>query len=333
MISGARFTIHLGSDIVCLVSFGTVGLMDQEFLQQLDKALSHVGTDKTWERVIGGRKMKFSPIPIPGQEKINETLSNPELKSNTILESKRITLSYGIVGIDNIDLTEYRDSGPIFSIIGREGKSIKVTLDRYIYDKIKTWGGQFVDDVFTVYADLLESHQKENLQEIKFENAKDPEVELMELESRVSELRRMLGKPQLLDAQKPVEEPETEKPASSDEEFDPFAKIPDQETQETPPSPVLDHPVPLPAAPIPGAGLARPVASRELPGVHRPAAPRITPEDLDSPKPSTSPTSPHIPRQADGDVIEERKERPPFAPPPIDQTPPTSVNPRFAPRR
>jgi hypothetical protein len=310
--------------------------MDQEFLQQLEKALSYVGTDKVWSRIVGGRELQFSPIPVPGQEKVNETLANPGLGPNTILESKRITLSYGIIGIDKINLAEYRDAGPIFPSVGRDGKPIKVTLDRYIYDKIKTWGGQFVDDVFQVYADLLESHQKENLKEIKFENAKDPEVELLELEARVSELRKMLGKPQLVDAvqQTKPEETETEETTTEPEGFDPFAKVPDGDTGEGASEPPPARSAPLPAAPLPGAAPVSSVAFREPSEVSRPARPILAAEELDLPKSSdTSPTSPHIPRQVEGDVIEERKERKPFTPPPIDKISPVSVNPRFSPTR
>jgi hypothetical protein len=302
--------------------------MDSEFLQQLDKALSYVGTDKVWMRTIGGREIKFSPIPVPGQEKVNETLNQSELGSNIILESKRVTLSFGIVGIDGIDLVEYRNAGPIFSSTSRDGKPVKVTLDRYIYDKIKTWGGQFLDDVFTVYADLLESHQKDNLKDIKFENAKDPEVELLELEARVTELRKMLNKPPLIDADKqsePVnEEPLEESPIQ--EEFNPFATVPIEETKEAilPPSSV--HLPPPPAPTSPEKAEVRPLASRESPAVSRPAISRIM--DLDNSNPVTSPTSPYVPRQVDGDVIEERSSRKPLPPPQIDAVN-TSINPRF----
>jgi hypothetical protein len=84
----------------------------------------------------------------------------------------------------------------------------------------------------------METHQKENLADIKFENAKDPEQELRELEEKVAELRQALGKPQMVEA-KPVpeaapdapEQPaesapaEPEQQASVEVAFDPFAAI------------------------------------------------------------------------------------------------------------
>ena len=101
--------------------------MDHEFLQEIEAAFTNVGRDTIWERDVGDRLIKFTPISLPAQEKVNEVLSNRELGNNIILESKRITLSHSIVGIDSIDLIKYRDAGPIFPTTGRDGKPMKVS--------------------------------------------------------------------------------------------------------------------------------------------------------------------------------------------------------------
>jgi hypothetical protein len=118
---------------------------------------------------------------------------------NVINETKRVTLSFSIVGINELDLREYRDNIPRFPGISKDGSKVKVTLDRYIYNKMTYWGAQYIDDVFSVFADLIETDQKENLKNIKFENAKDPESELEELQKKVDELREALGKPRLVE--------------------------------------------------------------------------------------------------------------------------------------
>jgi hypothetical protein len=180
--------------------YGIVQIMDTEELLELEQAFTNVGREEIWEKQIGDHSIKLSPISFPAQEKVNEVLSNKALGNNVVAETKRVTLSHSIVGLDGIDLTKYREAGPVFTILDRKsGKNLKVVLDRYVYEKLNTWSAQYIDDLFEVYADLNESHQKSNLKNIKFENLKEPQIELLELEERVSELRRQLGKPQLIE--------------------------------------------------------------------------------------------------------------------------------------
>lgn len=214
--------------------------MDADFLQELDQAISNVGTDVIWKRVIRGVTVWLSPISMINQQKVTETMGSDELGINVVNESKRVTLSHAIVGINEHDLSGYRDAGPIFQIPGKDGKPVKVDLGKYVYYKIGGWGAQFIDDTFTVYADLMETLQKENLKDIKFENTKDPKQELLEHMIKVVELRGQLGMPALID---PLDKPDPDKeeleskpelaPApkvkqvnkATEEPFNPFKKI------------------------------------------------------------------------------------------------------------
>lgn len=210
--------------------------MSDDLFAELERNLTNVGSNKVWKRQIGDFTVWFSPITLQGQEKVSELLGNSEkIGLNIINETKRITLSYSIVGINDVDLREYRDNQPHFPVIGRDGKHTKVSLDKYLYIKMQDWSAQFIDDAFSILSDLFESDQKENLKNIKFENAKDPNDELLELEARVSELRENLGKPQLVEKTKvdvkpaepvkPVVQPRVDEPEPSDVEFDPFMKV------------------------------------------------------------------------------------------------------------
>ncbi len=182
--------------------------MDVDFLQELDQAISNVGIDIIWKRTIRGVTVWLSPISMTNQQKVTETMGKDELGINVVNESKRVTLSHAIVGINEHDLSTYRDSGPVFQIPGKDGKSVKVDLGKYVYHKIGGWGAQFIDDIFTVYADLMETLQKENLKDIKFENTKDPKQELLEYMIKVVELRGQLGMPALID---PLDKPDADK--------------------------------------------------------------------------------------------------------------------------
>ena len=124
------------------------------------------------------------------------------------------------------------------------------------------WSSQFIDDCFSVLADLLETDQKTNLKEIKFENAKDPREELKELESRVRDLRESLSMPSLVEAPRRLaeeEEPDEEikiqapvnkpRPVESkpvmEVEFDPFAKLMTRPDVSIPPPPVATDSAPV----------------------------------------------------------------------------------------
>lgn len=307
--------------------------MDAAFLESLENAFSNIGTEEVWKKVIGGRNVWFSPLSLMAQTKINEVISNPNLGLGILTESKRISLSYAIVGIDDIDLTGYRDGQPIFPTKNREGKAVKVALDKYIYEKMSMWGGQWVDDAFSVFSDLMETFQKNNLKDIAFENAKDPRQEVDELTERVQILRTQIGLPLLVDPvkekpqeenQKPISEPSEESPDSEKDgevAFDPFKHIPKPK-----PAPVttsLADNVSTPAQrfidPNPDLDLS----------VAIPGQPIRNKTIVDA---SGNVIQPHIPASSIAqEVVEERTQYVTSAPI-IDPTA-QSINPRFRPSR
>lgn len=211
-----------------------------DFIAELEKNINKIGAEKVWKRRIGDTEVWFSPISLYAQEKIAEMMNNSEqMGMNVLHETKHLMLSYAISGINGIDFRPYKDVAPYFPITGKDGKMTKVTLDKYLYHKMTNWSGQFIDDAFSVYTDLIETHQKENLANIKFENSKTPEEELADLEARVAELRKELNKP----SPEAQPEPDVKPPPTADPapvmsvEFDPFAKIESMGTQTTPPPP------------------------------------------------------------------------------------------------
>lgn len=339
---------------------------DPDFLADIEKAITNVGTDQHWVRKVGGRDIWFSPIPVSAQTKINELMVRKELASNVVLETKRTTLSYAIVGIDNFDLRKFRFSNPTLQIRDKSGKLIQVSLDRYIYEKIVNWSGQFVDDAFSVFADLNESHQKNNLKDISFENLKDPHVELLELEVQVREIRKMLGMPNLVEAgsesaraqeettpeddeqelpeddsdEEPSSEPESF--ASKPEEFNPFKtvrqdKIPDfvleSEKEMAKTRAQQDGPV-RPSSPMGNVVPSQEFVRQNFPQSNSPPAPTpVLPSIESSAKPMRLTDIPgvHNPGFPD-DVLEAPAPRATVAPPVIDGNV-QSRNPRFSPTR
>lgn len=285
--------------------------MDDNFFKQLDEALTNVGSDKHWERVIGGHKVWLSPVPFKRQHHINEILTNQELGANVIGEVKRLTLSYSIVGFDGFDLRQYRNDSPVFPMTDRERKPIKVPLHKYILHKMEEWGIEWIDAAFDVFADITETLKKENLKEVKFENARDKREELAELEEKVRDLRIELGMPPLTEEKDetakgesaPAPEPEPEPQA----QFNPFQKM-----TEAPGGPPAEPPsVPSPPAPVPTA------APRNVP---------VRPVD----GATSTPDRPYISGRIAEDVIEERPDRPP-APPIVLDPVHDNRNPRFRP--
>lgn len=201
-----------------------------DFIRDLEAAITNVGSDVSWERKVGSVSLVFSPLTVLAQERVTEQITKMD-GPTIIAESKRATLAHAIVGIGGIDLRGHRGSVS-FPGKSRDGKSVNVSLDKYVYEKIGSWGAQFVDDVFEVYSDLMESYQKANLKDVKFENAKNPYDELVDLEMRVHELRGQLGKPHLVEAGSAeaagTEDDEEPAPAAPvREEFSPFAKVPE----------------------------------------------------------------------------------------------------------
>jgi len=210
----------------------------EDFILELENNLSNVGAKKLWKRQVGATLLWLAPITLSGQERVNEVLSNSDsLGMNVVNETKRVTLAYAMVGINDLDLREYRDSTPRFPHKGKDGKTFKVSLDKYLYFKMQDWSSQFIDDAFSIYADLLETDQKENLKGIKFENALSPTDELLELERRSSEIRQQLNMPLLVEPpnleakeykltdQKAAILKETDSKPVVELDFDPFARV------------------------------------------------------------------------------------------------------------
>ncbi len=324
--------------------------MEADFISDLDRTFSNVGTDTLWKRRIGKLELWISPLSFTGQEKVTAALENATAGLNIVGESKRVTLSNVIVGVNATDLREFRGGAPIFPSKGRDGKVVKVPLERYIYDKMASWGGDYIDDVYSVYADLMESHQKENLKEIKFENAKDPHVELQELERKAASLRAQLGLPKLVEQKEEGDEdaptPEEIAEALAEEEaaekrgegkpedFDPFRPVPQtkMEEQMAQPAPQAAPPEPQPPPGTPGPPPPRPPSAQPQPVMTMPA---VLPAHLRRPMPdgpqaqTSSPERPHVAMPSvQNEVLDKPMERGARVRPPIDQ-PQGNLNPRF----
>lgn len=338
--------------------------MDQDFFKQLEESFSNVGADECWKRDVGGRTVWFSPISVNGQAKVQDALVSKDLGANAINESKRITLCHAIVGIGDVDLREYRNSGPVFGPIPdpRDPKKKQMLdLAGYVYMKMATWGSQWLDDAFTVFADLMESHQKENVKNVKFENSKNPAEELGELMLRVTELRMQLGLPPLVEQErKPGDvdevkefERQMEEEARLAEEKEAQRSAREQEQQEEPPAVPFDpfkpvappapdvraaqppRPVPEPVERPPAPPAPTPVVTVPVPVLAQPRAQGVAPRPIASfdeggPPQSTAQTpfqaAPSVPHE----VIEQQAPRVQTAPPVIDPLL-AGRNPRFRP--
>jgi hypothetical protein len=323
--------------------------MEANFLEELDRAVSEIGTDKVWKKEVGGRTLWLSPLSYKHQLAVQETLTSPDLGDNAIQEAKRITLSYSVVGIDSIDFRPYRDLS-VFPGTSN-GKAIKVPLQKYLGEKIRGWGHEVVDLAFDVFADCMESLKAEIQKDVKFENAKDPYQELAELEERVRVLRSELGLPQAFagtgedkepmpsdeDASAPAPAPEPERPVAAAAPFDPFAPVPRPRapapdpvqlksaealleeigSRPAPPDgPPTSIPIPVPGsraetAAARAAKIAAMEAEAELGSIDRPHRALSSVEEATLDVPAAS--------------------RAPVAPPPIDNVKSQSRNPRFAP--
>lgn len=317
--------------------------MEPDFLDALEQDISNLGSNKLFKRTIGGKEIWFSPPTLVGQGKVAETIANSALGASLVIESKRQTLAHSIVGIGKNDLRPYRHGAAIFPSVGRDGKPVKVALERYIYEKLVSWGHEFIENTFDVYADVMETHKRENLAEVKFENLKSPMEELAELMLRVGELRQELGLRPLVEQ---GEDAQSEDPTLTDgaqvaapkdvKAFDPFEiSEPGQEEEifmpEAPPPQAAPKYVPKAAPHIPVQ--APPVgpaaetseqkfqleqeAAFELEG----AFIRAQQGPVAQPAPADRP-----------DVVESRASVAPVQPPQIDRIV-VPRNPRFSPQR
>lgn len=286
--------------------------MDDKFFQQLDEALTNVGSDKYWERKIGGHVVWLSPVPFKSQHKVNELLTQ-ELGSNVVGEVKRMTLSYAIVGFDGHDLRPYRNEIAQFPTIDPRDskKQLKVALHKYLSYKMEEWGTEWVDSAFEVFADIMESVKKENLKEVKFENAKDKREELAELEEKVRDIRFELEMPRLVEEKpesevpektksepEPEPDPAVEKSKSESPSFNPFQKLPTAAAEFSAPQSLV-----VPVTPV------------------------LKQKPIEMDETTSSPDKPYVATRHD-DVVEERAVKEPSAPIEIDPNR-QSVNPRF----
>jgi hypothetical protein len=190
-------------------------------------------------------------------------------------------------------------------------------LHKYLSHKMEEWGIEWVDSAFEVFADIMETLKKENLKEVKFDNARSKQEELAELEEKVNDLRTELKMPRLVEEKPEPEEAEAKGAATapaippaippSDElarPFNPFQKIP---AAAEPSVPVTTVPIPVPSNP----------AVRQ---------------NLVDGETTSSPEKPHIAGRTLDDVIEERPAKQEPAPIEIDPVR-QSVNPRFKQQR
>lgn len=315
--------------------------MEIDFLEELERDISNFGSDEVWKRTIGGKEIWFSPPTLVGQEKVADTIANSSLGATLVIESKRQTLAHSIVGIGKHDLRPFRHGSAVFPSVSKDGKPVKVALERYIYEKMVRWGHEFIENAFDVYADLMETHKKENLAKIKFENLKTPMEELAEYMLRVAELRQQLGLRPLVeqgeDAESEQEEPTQDvKPAPPPKEtkaFDPFEVSEPGEEE-----------IFMPQAPPPGSAPQYvPKVAPRVP-VHQ-VAPPLAPEDP-SPKYQQEQEAaaelesafvrahqgPVAPPPSRPDVVESRAPSGPVQPPQIDRIT-VPRNPRFNPSR
>lgn len=337
--------------------------MDDSFFQELDAHITNVGTEKCWKRKVGDLVVWISPIPFDGQLQANDALaklskltedSDEGSGIDAIQETKRITLSHAIVGLDNFDLRKFRFAGPCIPVIQvREGREmqVKVELHRYMHSKIAGWGSELVDSVFDVYADLMETHKRDLLKEVKFENLKDPKEELAELEMKAAQIRDQLELPPMVEAdplgnERPSVELEEDGPGPSEDElpspparrqadgFDPFKPVEPREAAPPamddppprPPTPVQTVPVPVPGDPDTVSPIQKELAARNQ---SRPVSAAVVSAETTA----GTPDDPHyaIP-SVPVDVLEQPAEKKVVQPPRIDSRPTAqSRNPRFAP--
>jgi hypothetical protein len=175
--------------------------MESDIFQDLEKKVTNIGTDEIYKKKIGQLTVWFSPLNYVDQgfmQAALEDAANP----NSLQTAKLKALARSIVGIDEIDLRPFRNSGPSFTIPDlknpdNKSKKSKVDLAKYLEYKIHSWGQVFVDLAFDVFSDITETSKKKFSEGLVFDNAKDPRIELAELEVRVHELRSQLGLPVL----------------------------------------------------------------------------------------------------------------------------------------
>lgn len=327
--------------------------MDEDILSELDRQLTNVSLDKYWVRKVGDLELWLSSIDYVQSNRVKKVLEG----EFGLEEAKRVTVSAALVGINGVDLRPLRLAGKTIKVKDRAGKGELVDLPEYVYRKIAGWDVEFVETVFDVYADIMESHKRDLVKDIVFENAKSPQDELDDLEQKAASLRARLGKPPLVEAarldREPVEddlgpEPDAqedpappeeqdgppEKPSDvsylgPEDDFDPFEavkKVGRAASSRSAPavsssSPAAVGPSAPPAAPVPVPPVAPPSAIEEAMARRRGVAPSAAPPVV---RPLAA--QPSVPDE----VLERKSARVVADPPSVNPAPGAqSLNPRF----
>lgn len=202
--------------------------MDEDILAELDRHLTDVNLDKYWEKQVGDHTLWLTTIDYLHSNKVKEVIQG----EFGLEEAKRVTLSAAIVGVNGVDLRPLRRKGKTLKVKGKDGKAELIDLPEYVYRKIANWDVEFVDVVFDVYSDIMETHKKDLVKNLVFENAKTDAEELENLEERVAALRQKLDMPPLVEAER-LRPQEDARPEEAVEE-EPVAPAPAEEGLEDP---------------------------------------------------------------------------------------------------
>jgi hypothetical protein len=306
--------------------------IDENFFKKLDEALTNVGTDKYWERKIGGHNVWISLVPMKSQQKVNEIMNNAkELNLTVIGDIQRTALSFAIVGFDGIDLRKYRDGSPVFPVYNvHEKKTYNVSLDRYLYTKMGEWGTEWIESAFAVFSDITETVKKENVKDVKFENLKTKKEELLELEAQVAALRQELEMPQLVefdenrdvssfnkDLQNKIKEEskklnEENESESERPRFNPFQRIPEKAEE-------------IAGPPIPSVPSVSTLVPSSVPQKVNAGAFTGSIDDLTSGSPTSTKDNPHI--IGSSEILDKRSDKVPL--PVVINPVQQNINPRF----
>ncbi len=206
--------------------------MERDILAELDEQLTDVNLEKYWVKKVGDYELWLTVVDYENSNRVKKAMEG----EFGFEEAKRRTLSAAIVGVNGVDFRPLRRAGKTLKVKGKvAGKDELVDLPEYVYRKIASWDVEFVEVVFDVYTDIMESHKKALLKDLVFENARTDEEELEFLEEKVAALRQKLDMPPLvaaarIDLRDDAPEEEQEEDAPEEEE-------PSEEEQDVPPSP------------------------------------------------------------------------------------------------
>jgi hypothetical protein len=210
-------------------------------------------------------------------------MTNQSLGIHILSEVKRTTLSYVIVGLDDIDFRQHDKYGPFPS--KKDGKPTYLSRDRYMYAKLANWPAQMIDDIFSVFTDLMTSYEIENLKNIEFKNKKSQLEELEELEIRIQNIRAELGMPRLIEATDEPTKQEKKAAEEAEKEFEEELEAEVLKAQEEAQEDTEE------------AQEDTEEAQEEVVEI-KPVAPRIVPPTQDHPKPKIEDVDPKVAQRA-----------------------------------